>query len=133
LIVLVAGAFDTRAEAEDFATDAALGGGFGFFVDEARNYQPRARYAIEDETLRYLGPPNEFVTWPASGWVAVAAFRTRAGAQALMQQINFAEIEVQAWQVVKTGGGYVGLGRELHPDGSEPLTMPLPDQESYQR
>jgi hypothetical protein len=40
---------------------------------------------------------------------------------------------VQAWQVVKIGGGYVGLGRELHPDGSGPLTAPLADQERYQR
>jgi hypothetical protein len=63
----------------------------------------------------------------------LTAFRTRAGAQSLLPRINFAELEVQAWQVVKVGGAYVGLGREFHPDGSGLLTAPLPEQERYQR
>lgn len=133
LIVLVAGTYQTRLEAEAAAASMRLGNGLGFQVDDARNYRPRARYAIEEDSLRYLGPPGPFVEWPSDGWIAVTAFRTRAGAQALMPRIRVAELEVQAWQVVKLGGEYIGLGRELHPDGSGPLTAPLPDQERYQR
>jgi hypothetical protein len=133
LIVIVGGRFETRAEAERFAAEMARGGGPVFHVDQASNYQGRARYAIEEVSLRYLGPPPPAVEWPEGGWLAATAFRTRAGAQTLLPLIRFAEIEVQAWQVVKLGGEYVGLGRELHPDGSGPLTAPLPDQERYQR
>lgn len=133
LIVLVAGTYPTRIEAEAAAVSMRLGDGLGWQVDEAKNYRALARYAIEEDSLRFLGPPGPFVQWPAEGWLALTAFRTRAGAHTLMPRIRVAELEVQAWQVVKIGGGYVGLGRELHPDGSGPLTAPLADQERYQR
>jgi hypothetical protein len=133
LIVLVAGTYPTRAEAEAGAAAMRLGDGLGFYVDEARNYQARAIYSIEEDSLRYRGAPGQFIQWPESGWLALTAFRTRAGAQSLMPRIRFAELEVQAWQVVKLGGVYVGLGNEAHPDGSGLLIGPLPEQERYQR
>lgn len=67
------------------------------------------------------------------GQLLVSAFRTKVGASAFMDLARAAGAEeVIAFRVVKTGGGYVGLGQEPHPDGSGPLLGPLPDAAAYQ-
>ena len=133
IVILAAGPFATREEAEIAAEERSLGDVQGFYVDEARHYRQLARYDIEDDSLRWIGDPGPFVRFPTQGWLVLTGFRTRAGAESLMPRVNAAELEVEAWQVLKRGGEYIGLGQEAHPDGSGPLEGPLPDQQRFQR
>jgi hypothetical protein len=133
IVIVAAGPFATRQEAEVAARERSLGDIQGFYVDEAGHYEQLARYDIENQSLRWIGDPGPFVRFPVDGWIVLTAFRTRAGAESFMNAVNAAELEVQAWQVAKTGGEYIGLGQEAHPDGSGPLEGPLPNQQDFQR
>jgi hypothetical protein len=63
----------------------------------------------------------------------VTAFRTKKGAEEFIALARAAGLmDVVTLQVRKLGGGDIGLGQELNPDGSGPLTEPLPGQELYQ-
>lgn len=67
-------------------------------------------------------------------YLLLSAFRTKAGAASFVELARTAgSTDVVVLRVVKTGGGYVGLGQEANPDGvSGPLLFPLPDPSRYQ-
>jgi hypothetical protein len=70
----------------------------------------------------------------ASSLLLATAFRTKRGAQEFLELARVNGIrDLVTLQVRKLSGGDVGLGQEPAPDGSGPLTGPLPDQEIYQR
>lgn len=77
------------------------------------------------------GPPFHL----ASGrYLLLSAFRTIQGAAEFAELARDRGAEVAAIRIVKTGGPYVGLGQEAHPDGvSGPLLAPLPDADKYQK
>jgi hypothetical protein len=60
------------------------------------------------------------------------AYRTKRGAAEGVEFSRMAAENVSVLRVRKTGGGYVGLGQEAHPNGSGPLDRPLPDAAKYQ-
>lgn len=75
-------------------------------------------------------------TLPADQWMAVSAFRTRAGAEQFVtfQRDAGSGPPSMVLQVVRQAGTTnIGLGQESHPDGSGPAVMPLPQQEVFQR
>lgn len=66
--------------------------------------------------------------------LVVTGFRTKQGAEEFIGLARAAGLmDVVALQARKLGGGDIGLGQEANPDGSGPLTEPLPDQELYQQ
>lgn len=67
-------------------------------------------------------------------FLLLSAFRTKAGAAAFVELARtVGSVDVVVLRVLKTGGGYVGLGQEANPDGvSGPLVAPLPDPDVYQ-
>lgn len=60
------------------------------------------------------------------------AYRTKRGAAEGVEFARMAVEDVSVLRVRKTGGGYVGLGQEAHPNGSGPLDRALPDAAKYQ-
>lgn len=69
-----------------------------------------------------------------SRYLLLSAFRTKAGAASFVELARTAgSTDVVVLRVLKTGGGYIGLGQEANPDGvSGPLLSPLPDPAKYQ-
>ncbi len=69
---------------------------------------------------------------PPGKYLLLSGFRTKFGAEQFMDFMRSADFRVSALQVSKRGSQYVGLGQEPHPDGSGPLQVELPSQETYQ-
>jgi hypothetical protein len=70
---------------------------------------------------------------PGGRTLLLTAFRTKQGAAEFVDLARGRGAEVAVLRVLKTGGSYVGLGQEAHPDGvSGPLLAPLPDPAAYQ-
>jgi hypothetical protein len=66
--------------------------------------------------------------------VLTTAFRTKRGAEEFLELARAVGLTgLITVQARKLAGGDVGLGQEPHPDGSGPLTGPLPDQLEWQR
>ncbi len=66
--------------------------------------------------------------------VITTAFRTKRGAEEFLDLARAVGLTgLITVQAKKLSGGDVGLGQEPHPDGSGPLTGPLPEQEYHQR
>lgn len=64
----------------------------------------------------------------AGSTLALSGFRTKAGAEGFIEFARAVGVEgLFALRVRKTGGRYIGLGQEAHPDGSGPLLTPLPN------
>lgn len=111
LILVIGGVYPTQAEAEQASAALNFGEMQGFYVDQITAF----------EGLQSAVP------WKG-GWVLVSAFRTQEGAD------QFAQIAEQAGvanpivtpRLVSLGGTYAGLGQEAAPDGSGPLTVPIP-------
>ncbi len=70
----------------------------------------------------------------AESALVFSAFRTKRGAEEFIELARAAGLDdLITLQARKVGGGDVGLGQEPHPDGSGPLTGPLPNQVQYQQ
>lgn len=66
--------------------------------------------------------------------VIATAFRTRQGAEEFIAFARAVGVRgLVTVQALKLGGGDIGLGQEPHPDGSGPLTGPIPGQTELQR
>lgn len=65
-------------------------------------------------------------------WMLVSAFRTREGADEFAEIARAAGVTDLREIVVRyLGTQYIGLGQEANPDGTGPLTAPLPDDSPY--
>lgn len=112
LVVVVGGVFETRAEAEAANAEMGFGDVAGYYVVPVAQFQ-----GFEGQ----VGTPGDFAL--------VSAFRTDEGAR------EFAELAgsfgypatILANRVRSLGGVYAGLGQEASPDGSGPLTAPVPE------
>lgn len=97
--------------------------------DQARCGTPALRPCVRANLNRLL---SNTVALKPGRFLLLSAFRTKQGAA---EGVEFARIgvdQVSVLRVLKTGGGYVGLGQEANPDGSGPLSGPLPDPAKYQ-
>jgi hypothetical protein len=85
----------------------------------------------QDRLIELLGDDLRFD--PGLSMIGTA-FRTKRGAQEFLELARSAGVtDLVTLQVRKLVGGDIGVGQESNPDGSGPLTGPLPDQEHYQR
>ena len=117
LILVVGGVYPTQSEAEQANSQLRFGEIQGFYVDQIAGFAG----------LQSVVPPK-------GAWVLVSAFRTQEGAD------QFAQIAMQAGvanpivtpRLVSLGGTYAGLGQEAAPDGSGPLTAPIPASKPVQ-
>jgi hypothetical protein len=112
LIVVVGGIYPTRAEAEAANDAMPFGDKSGYYV------VPGAQFQRFDQGI---GSPGDFAL--------VSAFRTEQGALdfvALAQSFEY-PATILPGRVRSLGGLYVGLGQEANPDGTGPLTHPVPE------
>lgn len=75
----------------------------------------------------YVAPSEAFEGETPGRWLLVGAFRTVRGAAEFEDLLRALQIDVVR-RIVTTyrGTDAIGLGQEPHPDGSGPLTGPLP-------
>lgn len=111
LVVVVGGVHPTRTEAQAAADAMPVGDLQGYYVVPVAQFQ-----GFREQ----LGAPGDFAL--------VSVFRTQEGAQ---EFASFAHAfgypaEVLPSRVRSLGGLYAGLGQEAAPDGSGPLTGPIP-------
>jgi hypothetical protein len=112
LIVVVGGIYPTRAEAQAANDAMPFGDMSGYYV------VPVAQFQGFDQGI---GSPGDFAL--------VSAFRTEQGALdfvALAQSFEY-PATILPGRVRSLGGLYVGLGQEANPDGTGPLTHPVPE------
>lgn len=111
LILVVGGVYPTQSEAEQANALLHFGEMQGFYVDQIGNF------AGLQSTVPQQG-----------AWALVSAFRTRDGADQFAQMARQAGVAnpIVTPRVVSLGGTYAGLGQEAAPDGSGPLTVPVP-------
>lgn len=105
LVLVIGGTFDTREAAEAASS----------------------RWAAEELEGFYLAPSGDFEGMEAGRWLLVSAFRTVRGA-AEFEELAAAVGFPDTTRVIAGyfGEGYIGLGQEPNPDGTGPLTGPLP-------
>lgn len=111
LVVVLGGVFPTRAEAQAAAAEMSLGDVQGYYA------VPVAQFQGFREQL------------PATGDHAlVSVFRTQEGANefAAFARSGGYPAQVLERRVRSLGGLFAGLGQESAPDGSGPLTRPIP-------
>lgn len=111
LLLVVGGSFATRAEAE----------------------QANEAIQIADVQGFYVAPTNQFVGLDRvlgeadAEFVLVSAFRTARGAREFLDLVQSAGAAgFITPRLQNLGFEYVGLGQEADPDGSGPLTEPIP-------
>jgi hypothetical protein len=112
LIVVVGGIYPTREEAEAANDTMPFGDMSGYYVVPVAQFQ-----GFEQGT----GSPGDFAL--------VSAFRTEQGAldfAALAQSFAY-PATILPGRVRSLGGLYAGLGQEASPDGTGPLTHPVPE------
>jgi hypothetical protein len=111
LLLVVGGTFPTRAEADQANEGILIGDLQGFYV------APTDQFPGLD---RVLGDGS-------AEFVLVSAFRTGRGAREFLDLVRSAGAAgFVTPRLLNLGQEYVGLGQEPHPDGSGPLTEPIP-------
>ncbi len=111
LVVVLGGVYPTRAEAEAADQQMTFGDLAGYYVVPLAQFQ-----GFREQ----LGSPGDFAL--------VSVFRTDEGAA---EFAGFATslgypASILPDRVRSLGGLYAGLGQEANPDGSGPLTGPIP-------
>ena len=112
LLVVVGGVYPTRAEAVAANGSIAFGDLQGYYVVPVAQFQ-----GFREQ----VGSAGDFAL--------VSTFRTEEGAEefvALARSFG-SPATVLATRVRSLGGVYAGLGQEAAPDGSGPLTVPVPE------
>jgi hypothetical protein len=110
LLLVVAGDFPTRADAE----------------------QANTRYSFGDVQGFYLAPSSSFEGIAAGRWLLLSAFRTEPGAQEFEELATAAgATDLQRIVARYLGTEFIGLGQEPNPDGTGPLLGPLPDDSPH--
>jgi hypothetical protein len=111
LIAVVGGVYETKAEAEAANAQMSFGDVQGYYV-------------VPVEQFAGLGEQVGSVP----GFALVSMFRTAEGAQAFVETARARGVPaVMAPRRVQSYGGvYAGLGQEPNPQGSGPLTGPIP-------
>jgi hypothetical protein len=112
LVVVVGGVYPTRAEAEAVNETMPFGDMSGYYV------APVAQFQGFDQDI---GSPGDFAL--------VSAFRTEQGALDFVGLARSFEYpaRILSARVRSLGGVYTGLGQEASPDGTGPLTHPVPE------
>ncbi|HEX2026082.1 MAG TPA: hypothetical protein VHH92_06775, partial [Actinomycetota bacterium] len=111
LLLVVGGAFPTREAAEVANAGISFGDVQGFYV------APTDQFVGLREVL---GPS-------ADDFVLVSAFRTGRGARDFLELAEAAGAPALLTpRLENLGWAYAGLGQETHPDGTGPLTEPIP-------
>lgn len=111
LLLVVGGAFGTRAEAEGANEAIRIGDLQGFYVAPTDQF-----VGLE----RVLGDAD-------AEFVLVSAFRTGRGAKEFLDLVRSAGGAGYITPRLRNlGFEYVGLGQEANPDGTGPLTEPIP-------
>ncbi|MGH2528093.1 MAG: hypothetical protein ACRDH0_01935 [Actinomycetota bacterium] len=111
LVVVVGAIYPTRAEAEAANSQMTFGDVAGYYVVPVAQFQ-----GFKEQ----LGAPGDFAL--------VSVFRTDEGAQefAAFAQLFGYPATILPNRVRSLAGLYAGLGQEANPDGSGPLTHPIP-------
>ena len=111
LLVVLGAVYPTRAEAEAANAQMAFADVAGYYVVPVAQFQ-----GFKEQ----IGSPGDFAL--------VSVFRTDEGAQefAAFAQLLGYPATILSNRVRSLGGLYAGLGQEANPDGSGPLTDPVP-------
>jgi hypothetical protein len=111
LLLVVGGAFSTEQAAEAANAGISMGDLQGFYVARTDQF-----IGLRD----VLGEASD-------EYVLVSAFRTGRGAREFLDlvQVSGAPAFITP-RLENLGWEYAGLGQEAHPDGSGPLTDPIP-------
>jgi hypothetical protein len=112
LLVVLGGAYPTREEAVEAAEGMAFGDVQGYYVAPVGQFQGFQQQA---------GLPGDFAL--------VSVFRTQEGAESFVEVAHGYgyPATILPERVRSLGGAYAGLGQEANPDGSGPLTGPIPE------
>jgi hypothetical protein len=112
LLVVLGGVYETRQEAEAATEAMAFGDVQGYYVVPVAQFQ-----GFREQ----IGSPGDFAL--------VSVFRTEQGAAEFVTaaQLFGHPATVLPTRVRSLGGLYAGLGQEAAPDGSGPLTDPIPE------
>lgn len=112
LIVVLGGVYPTPEEAEAANAQMAFGDLAGYYLVPVAQFQ-----GFKEE----VGAPDDFAL--------VSVFRTEEGAQefATLAQSFGHPATILPNRIRSLGRLYAGLGQEAHPDGSGPLTHPIPE------
>jgi hypothetical protein len=101
-----------------------IGGSFLTRVEAELN---ASRWAADEIDGFFIASSDDFEGMEAGRWILVSAFRTMRGAK------EFSELaaatgfpDTMRMTTRYHGTTYIGLGQEPHPDGTGPLTRPLP-------
>lgn len=133
LVLVVGGVYGTREEAEAAVAASNRGELSGSYLASTNDFRVTAAYDDVRPAIGALGADGQLA---ADEWMAVSAFRTRAGAEQWVDQLHDMQSPAPAMvlQVVRSSGSSdIGLGQEANPDGSGAVIGPLPQQETYQR
>ncbi len=111
LLLVVGGSFTNREEAERAAAGVRIGDLQGFYVARTDQFVGLDRVLGEAE----------------AEYVLVSAFRTGRGAKEFLELVRSAGgAGFITPRLQNLGFEYVGLGQESDPDGTGPLTEPIP-------
>jgi hypothetical protein len=112
LLVVLGGVYPTREEAVEAAEGMAFGDVQGYYVAPVGQFQGFQQQA---------GLPGDFAL--------VSVFRTQEGAESFVEVAHGYgyPATILPERVRSLGGAYAGLGQEANPDGSGPLTGPIPE------
>jgi hypothetical protein len=112
LVTVVGGVYPSREEAEAANAQMPFGDVAGYYVVPVAQFQ-----GFEEQ----VGEPGDFAQ--------VSVFRTQEGALefAQMAQGFGYPASILPERVRSLGGLYAGLGQEANPDGTGPLTGPIPE------
>jgi hypothetical protein len=112
LLVVLGGVYPTREEAVEAAEGMTFGDVQGYYVAPVGQFQGFQQQA---------GLPGDFAL--------VSVFRTQEGAESFVEVAHGYgyPATILPERVRSLGGAYAGLGQEANPDGSGPLTGPIPE------
>ena len=110
LLLVIGGAYATRAEADAANAAMSFGDVQGYYVVPFGQFRGLAQYV------------------PTGGkWILASAFRTSEGANAFLELARAVGAPATVTpRVVSLGGAFAGLGQEPDPNGQGPLTHAIP-------
>lgn len=142
LILVVGGIYPTKDQAVAAVAASNRGELQGFYLASSNDFRLTGRYAVaspsggQPRLVWRAAAPGAGRGLPGDRWMALSAFRTRAGAQQFLgwAQSALPGTVARTVQAVRTAGSTpIGLGQEADPDGSGPLLGPVPQQAQAQR
>lgn len=99
----------------------------GSFLTRVEADLAASRWAADEIDGFFVASSDDFEGMEAGRWLLVSAFRTMRGAEEFEALAAAAGFRATNRVIARYhGAAYIGLGQEPNPDGTGPLTRPLP-------